>query len=197
MMVAHSVVRLDCDKHPYKVVLDNGNRIAARAVVIASGAQYNKPAISNLAQFEGQGIYYGATFMESQLCEREDLIVIGGGNSAGQAAVFLSQTAGKVHMLVRSGRLADTMSRYLVQRIEENPNIELHFQTEIVALDGGAHLERVTWLDRILKRREMQRPRHSPRLHHGRRLAAHRVAARAAWRSMTRASSSPDAIWTP
>jgi len=145
MMVAHSVVRLDCDKHPYKVVLDNGNRIAARAVVIASGAQYNKPAISNLAQFEGQGIYYGATFMESQLCEREDLIVIGGGNSAGQAAVFLSQTAGKVHMLVRSGRLADTMSRYLVQRIEENPNIELHFQTEIVALDGGAHLERVTW----------------------------------------------------
>jgi len=147
MMVAHSVARLDCDKHPYKVVLDNGNKLAARAVVIATGAQYNKPRIANLKQFEGQGIYYGATFMEAQLCEQEDLIVVGGGNSAGQAAVFLSQTARKVHMLVRSGQLSDTMSRYLVQRIEENPAIELHYRTEIVALEGGEHLERVTWKD--------------------------------------------------
>ncbi len=148
MMVAHSVARLDCDKHPYKVVLDNGNRLAARAVVIATGAQYNKPRIANLEKFEGQGIYYGATFMESQLCEREDIIVVGGGNSAGQAAVFLSQTARKVHMLVRAGELSDTMSRYLIQRIEENPAIELHYKTEIVALDGDAHLERVTWRDK-------------------------------------------------
>lgn len=148
MMVSHSVARLDCAKRPYKVVLDNGNKLAAHAVVIATGAQYNKPVIENLKQFQGQGIYYGATFMESQLCEAEDIIVVGGANSAGQAAVFLAQTARRVHMLVRSGALAETMSRYLIQRIEENPNIELHYQTEITALDGGAHLESVTWRDK-------------------------------------------------
>jgi thioredoxin reductase (NADPH) len=145
MMLAHGVARLDCDRRPYKVVLDNGNRLAARAIVISTGAQYNKPRIANLEKFEGQGIYYGATYMESQLCEQEDIVVVGGGNSAGQAAVFLSQTASKVHMLVRSGQLSDTMSRYLIQRIEENPTIELHFKTEIVNLEGDAHLERVTW----------------------------------------------------
>src|SRR6266478_1311331 len=145
MMVAHSVARLDCERRPYKVVLDNGNRIAGRAVVIATGAQYNKPRIANLERFEGQGIYYGATYMEAQLCEQEEIIVVGGGNSARQAAVFLSQTARKVHMLVRSGELSDTMSRYLIQRIEENPAIELHYKTEIAGLDGGTHLERVTW----------------------------------------------------
>ena len=145
MMLAHGVARLDCDRRPYKVVLDNGNELTARVIVISTGAQYNKPRIANLEKFEGQGIYYGATYMESQLCEHEDIVVVGGGNSAGQAAVFLSQTAGKVHMLVRSGQLSDTMSRYLIQRIEENPAIELHFKTEIVNLEGDAHLERVTW----------------------------------------------------
>ena|SRR2546421_4426520 len=145
MMLAHGVARLDCGRRPYKVVLDNGNRLAARSIVISTGAQYNKPRIPNLEKFEGQGIYYGATYMESQLCEQEDIVVVGGGNSAGQAAVFLSQTASKVHMLVRSGQLSDTMSRYLIQRIEENPAIELHFKTEIVDLEGDAHLERATW----------------------------------------------------
>jgi thioredoxin reductase (NADPH) len=148
MMVAHGVVRLDCGKRPYEVVLGNGNRLAAHAVVIATGAQYNKPRIANLEKFEGQGVYYGATYMESQLCEEEDLIIVGGGNSAGQAAVFLSQTARKVHILVRSGQLSDTMSRYLIQRIEENPAIELHYRTEIVGLEGATHLERVTWQDK-------------------------------------------------
>jgi len=145
MMLAHGVARLDCDRRPYKVVLDNGNELTARVIVISTGAQYNKPRIANLEKFEGQGIYYGATYMESQLCEHEDIVVVGGGNSAGQAAVFLSQTAGKVHMLVRSGQLSDTMSRYLIQRIEQNPAIQLHFKTEIVDLEGDAHLERVTW----------------------------------------------------
>ncbi|HEV3220922.1 MAG TPA: FAD-dependent oxidoreductase [Candidatus Acidoferrales bacterium] len=149
IMVAHSVARLDCARRPYNVVLDNGNRLAARAIVIATGAQYNKLRIENLTKFEGQGIYYGATHMESQLCEAEDLIVVGGGNSAGQAAVFLSQTGGKVHMLVRSGELSDTMSRYLIQRLDENPNVELHYKTEITGLEGNAHLDRVTWLDRV------------------------------------------------
>jgi thioredoxin reductase (NADPH) len=148
MMVAHDVVRLDCGKRPYKVVLDNGNALAARTIVIATGAQYNKLRLANLEKFEGQGVYYGATYMEAQLCEQEDIIVVGGGNSAGQAAVYLSQTARKVHMLVRSGQLSDTMSRYLIRRIEENPAIELHYHTEIVALDGGMHLERVTWRDK-------------------------------------------------
>jgi thioredoxin reductase (NADPH) len=96
MMVAHRVVRLECVRRPFKLVLDNGNSLAARAIVIATGAQYNEPSLSNLDKFKGQGIYYGATFMEAQLCEREDVAVVGGGNSAGQAAVFLSQTARKV-----------------------------------------------------------------------------------------------------
>jgi thioredoxin reductase (NADPH) len=149
MMVAHSVVQLNCNRRPYEVVLDNGNVLAARAVVISTGAQYNKPPLANLKKFEGQGIYYGATYIESQLCEDEDVIVVGGGNSAGQAAVFLSQTARKVHMLVRSGGLSDTMSRYLIQRIADNPAIELHYKTEIVALEGETQLERVTWLGGI------------------------------------------------
>jgi thioredoxin reductase (NADPH) len=145
MMVAHGVQSLDCSRIPYKVVLDNGSKLAARSIVIATGAQYNKPNIPNLVKFEGQGIYYGATFMEAQLCGDDEIVVVGGGNSAGQAAVFLAQTAKKVQMLVRSTTLSDSMSRYLIQRIEENPKIQLHYQTEIVALDGDTHLERVTW----------------------------------------------------
>jgi thioredoxin reductase (NADPH) len=148
MMVASKVTRLKCDQRPYEVILDNGQAIPARAIVIASGAHYNKPAISNLKQFEGLGIYYGATFIESQLCGDDEVVVVGGGNSAGQAAIFLSRTASKVHMLVRSSRLADTMSRYLVQRIEENPAIDLRYCTEIIALEGGEQLETVTWRDK-------------------------------------------------
>ena len=148
MIVARSVERLECEKRPYKVRLDNGDKLAARAIVIATGAQYKKPHLANLEKFEGQGIYYGATFMESQLCEQGEVVVVGGGNSAGQAAVFLSETAPKVYMLVRSSELSSTMSRYLVQRIEANPAIELHFKTEIVGLEGGRHLERITWQDK-------------------------------------------------
>jgi len=121
--------------------------LLTRAVVLAAGVQYKKPPIPKLAQFEGNGVYYGATSMESSLCEGEDVIVIGGGNSAGQAAVFLSQKVGKVYMLVRSGKLADTMSRYLIRRIEENPAIELHYRSEITSVDGNGHLECVTWRD--------------------------------------------------
>ncbi len=160
MMVAHSVKRLDCATRPYKVVLDNGNSIAARAVVIATGAQYNEPHIAHLEKFKGQGIYYGATYMESQLCEHEEIAVVGGGNSAGQAVVFLSQTAKNVHLLVRSDKLSDTMSRYLVQRIEQNPAIELHFKTEITALEGDSHLERVTWLDKSTGKSSVHEIRH-------------------------------------
>ena len=145
MMIARSVVRLNCDLRPYQVMLDGEDSLLSRAIVIATGAQYNKPQLAKLEQFEGEGIYYGATHIESQLCGSEEVAVVGGGNSAGQAAVFLSQTARRVHMLVRSGELSNTMSRYLIQRITENPRIELLLNTEIVALEGGTRLEKVTW----------------------------------------------------
>ncbi|HEX6879702.1 MAG TPA: FAD-dependent oxidoreductase [Terriglobales bacterium] len=151
MMVARSVTRLDCTRHPYKLVTEDGMELSARSIVIATGAQYNKPPIENLHKFEGQGVYYGATHMESQLCQKEEVIVVGGGNSAGQAAVFLSQTAKKVYMLVRSGNLSDTMSRYLIQRISDNPNIELHVNTEIVKVTGGHHLEQVEWKNKVTR----------------------------------------------
>jgi thioredoxin reductase (NADPH) len=128
--------------------VDNGARVPARAVIIATGAEYRRPALENLSQFEGTGVYYGATFVEAQLCGGEEVIVVGGGNSAGQAAVFLAQTARRVHMLVRSGGLADSMSRYLIRRIEDNPAIDLRTSTEIVALEGNGHLERVRWRSR-------------------------------------------------
>jgi thioredoxin reductase (NADPH) len=160
LMVAHSVVRLECEKNPYRLVLENGKPLEARSVVIASGAQYNSPENLTLERFVGQGVYYGATFMEAQLCESEDLIVVGGGNSAGQAAVFLAQTARRVYMLVRSQRLSDSMSRYLIQRIEENPGIEVRYKAEIVDLEGDTHLERVTWRDKDTLESTTQSIRH-------------------------------------
>lgn len=160
MMVAHSVVKLNCDRRPYELFLDDGSMLSARAIVIATGAHYKKPAIADLKKFEGQGVYYGATYIESQLCGDEEVIVVGGGNSAGQAAVFLSQTARKVYMLVRSGGLAETMSRYLIQRISENSAIELHFNTELVSLDGHTQLERVGWIDKTTGQTSSHEIRH-------------------------------------
>jgi thioredoxin reductase (NADPH) len=137
--------RLICDRKPYVVELADGARVPARAVVIATGAKYRKLAVENLSRFEGVGVYYGATFIEAQLCKDEEVIVVGGGNSAGQAAVFLAESAKHVFVVVRSDGLADTMSRYLIRRIEETPNITVLPHTEIVALDGAEHLGRVSW----------------------------------------------------
>lgn len=148
IVVARSVLRLACERRPFTVKLDGGEELAARTIVIATGAQYNKPALPNLERFEGNGVYYGATYMESQLCTGEEVAVVGGGNSAGQAAAFLAQAASRVHMLVRAAELSSTMSRYLIQRLEENPKVDLHYQTEISGLDGEDHLERLTWRDR-------------------------------------------------
>lgn len=148
MMIARSVVRLRCDNRPYQIELDTGELLSTRAIVIATGAQYNRPRLANLEKFEGEGIYYGATHIESQWCEGQQVAVVGGANSAGQAAVFLAQTAHHVHMLVRAEELSSTMSRYLIQRLTENPCIEIHFNTEIVALEGGSSLERVVWQDK-------------------------------------------------
>ncbi|HMA33969.1 MAG TPA: FAD-dependent oxidoreductase [Chloroflexia bacterium] len=140
-----SATQLARDRRPYVVEMDNGARIPARTIVIATGAEYRRLPLANLPRFEGVGIYYSATFVEAQLCGGDEVIVVGGGNSAGQAAVFLAETARHVHMLIRADGLADTMSRYLIRRIEETPTITLRPHTEIVALAGGEHLESVGW----------------------------------------------------
>ena len=137
--------RIVCDHSPYIVEAENGARIPARTILIATGAQYRKLPLKNLSQFEGAGVYYGATFVERQLCSGEEVIVIGGGNSAGQAAVFLAQTTTRVYVLVRSAGLATSMSRYLIRRIEESPNVIVKPHTEIIALEGNLSLDSVRW----------------------------------------------------
>ena len=148
VLIARGATALTCDRKPYRVEIGDGTSVPARTVIIATGAQYRKPDIANLSAFEGAGVYYNATFMEAQLCAADEVIVVGGANSAGQAAVFLSQTAARVLMLVRGNGLADTMSRYLVHRIEGIPNIRLQTNAEIVALEGDTHLERVQCCDK-------------------------------------------------
>ena len=147
VLIAKAATRLVCDRQPYEVRLAEGSSIRARAVIIATGAEYRRPPLANLPQFESAGVYYTAMPMEAQLCVGEDIIVVGGGNSAGQAAVFLAQTAKRVFMLVRGDGLAETMSRYLIRRIEDNPAIVVRPRTQIVALEGNGHLERVRWQD--------------------------------------------------
>ena len=144
-MLIAKATRLICDSKPYVVEVENGARIPARTIVIATGAEYRRPPLKDLSRFEGVGVYYGATFVEAQLCGGEEVNVVGGGNSAGQAAVFLAETTKRVHMLVRSAGLAESMSRYLIRRIEETATIVLRPYTEIVALEGGDHLESVRW----------------------------------------------------
>ncbi len=147
MLIAKDAKGLACHRRPYTVLIGDGQSVPTRTVMIASGAQYRRLQLKNLLKFEGAGVYYGATHLEAQLCDGKEVIVVGGGNSAGQAAVFLAQTTRRVYMLVRSEGLAGTMSRYLIRRIEETPNIELHTNTEVFALEGNDHLERVTWRD--------------------------------------------------
>jgi thioredoxin reductase (NADPH) len=147
VLIAKNAKGLACDRRPYAVEIDNGERVAARTIIIATGAQYRKLQLENLSHFEGAGVYYGATHLEAQLCSGEEVLVVGGGNSAGQAAVFLAQTARRVYLLVRANGLADTMSRYLIRRIEESPTIELHTNSEVISLAGNDHLEHVQWRD--------------------------------------------------
>ena len=144
-MLVAKATRLIRDRKPYIIELENGSRISTRTIVIATGAQYRKLPVENLSRFEGAGVYYGATFVEAQLCGGEEVIVVGGGNSAGQAAVFLAQSAKRIHMLLRSTSLAASMSRYLIRRIEKTPTITLRPQTEIVAVEGSDHLDSVYW----------------------------------------------------
>jgi thioredoxin reductase (NADPH) len=148
ILIARGATRLTCDRKPYAVEIDGESRVQARAVVIATGVQYRRPALDNASQFEGAGVYYGATFVEAQLCTGEEVVVVGGGNSAGQAAMYLARYATHVTMIVRADGVAASMSRYLIQQIEAEPKIELLTCTEIVGLEGSGHLERVQCVDR-------------------------------------------------
>ena len=147
IVIARAAVRLRCDETPLRIELESGESIRARAVVVATGAQYRRLDVPDLARFESAGVYYAATFVEAQRCGADEVVVVGGGNSAGQAATFLARTAAHVHVLIRGPDLAESMSRYLIRRIEETPNITLHRRTRIVAMAGQEHLEEVTWRD--------------------------------------------------
>src|SRR2546422_34655 len=145
--VARTAARLECQDRPYKVRMGAQHVVRSRAIVIATGAEYRKPACEELARFEGMGVYYAATPLEAKLCEGEEVVVVGGGNSAGQAAMFCSRGAKRVHMLVRGPKLADSMSEYLIRRINDSPNIELRTNTQLEAVKGDRYLEQVTWVD--------------------------------------------------
>jgi thioredoxin reductase (NADPH) len=147
IMVAQSAARLTCARRPFGIELDTKSEILGHAIIIASGAEYRKLSVADPGRFDGAGVYYSATPMEAALCKGEEVIVVGGGNSAGQAAVFLAQTTQRVHMLVRSEGLADSMSRYLIRRIEQDDRIDLRVRTQIVAMEGDGHLGQVTWRD--------------------------------------------------
>jgi len=147
ILIAKTVVRINCDQKPYRVLFGDGHGdpLLTRAIIVASGVEYRRLAVENLSRFEGAGVYYAATRMEAQLCADEEIAVVGGANSAGQAAMFLAQTAKRVHMLIRGDGLAKTMSRYLISRIEAHPGIDVHARTEVVGLEGNGHVERIAW----------------------------------------------------
>jgi thioredoxin reductase (NADPH) len=145
--IARTAARLDCSRRPYTVLLSNGESVRTRTIVIASGARYRRPELAELSRFEGAGIFYSATHVEAQMCAGEEVVVVGGGNSAGQATMYLSGIARAVHVLVRGPGLAESMSRYLIARIESTPNVTLRARTQIVALEGTDRLEGVRWHD--------------------------------------------------
>jgi thioredoxin reductase (NADPH) len=145
VLVACHAVRLNCERRPYVLELSDGRMLKTRTVVIATGAQYREPDIENLRRFTGAGVYYAATHLEAKLCQDQEIVIVGGGNSAGQAAVFLAGACTKVHILVRSDGLAASMSRYLIRRIEDSPNITLHTRTQLASLEGNGQLERIAW----------------------------------------------------
>ena len=152
--LATRVRKLSCDSRPFTIELADGKRVHSRTLIIATGANYRKPACVRLAQFIGLGVYFGATHVEAQLCTQQEVAVVGAGNSAGQAAVFLATRAKHVHMLVRGEGLTDTMSRYLIARIESSPNITLRTHTQIEEIDGTDCLKRITWRNTLTRAAE-------------------------------------------
>jgi thioredoxin reductase (NADPH) len=153
IMIPMAAQSLDCARPDgaFALALDGGDLLRARSIVVASGARYRRPEIENLDRFEGRGVWYWASPIEARLCAEQEIVLVGGGNSAGQAAVFLSGHARRVYMIIRGGGLGASMSRYLIERIEATPNIELLFNTEVVALEGAedGSLERVRWRSRL------------------------------------------------
>lgn len=151
MLIPVAITSLDCsnDSGAFAVATECGQELRARSIVVASGARYRRPEIENLDAFEGRGVWYWASPIEARLCADQDVVLVGGGNSAGQAAVFLSGHARKVYMVIRGGGLGASMSRYLIDRIEAAENIELMFNTEVVGLEGDTTLERVRWRSRF------------------------------------------------
>jgi thioredoxin reductase (NADPH) len=151
IMIPMSAKSLDCSRPDgaFALALDGDDTLRARAIVVASGARYRRPEIENLDKFDGRGVWYWASPVEARLCVEQDIVLVGGGNSAGQAAVFLSGHARKVRMIIRGGGLGASMSRYLIERIEATPNIDLMFNTEVVGLEGEQGLERVRWRSRL------------------------------------------------
>jgi thioredoxin reductase (NADPH) len=153
IMIPVEVKALDCSREDgaFGLKLEGGDVLRAKSIVVASGARYRRPEIANLADFEGRGVWYWASPIEARLCSEQDVVLVGGGNSAGQAAVFLSGHARKVSMVIRGGGLGASMSRYLIERIEATPNIELMFNTEVAGLEGvpNASLERVRLRSRL------------------------------------------------
>ena len=145
LAIAHAAAGIDCAGAPLAVILDDGQRVQGRTIIVASGARYRKLDVANYDRFEGQGIHYAATAMEAGLCAGEEIVIVGGGNSAGQAAVFLSRSVGHVHILIRGPSLAATMSDYLIERIASSPRITLHPCSQITALECDKMLERVEW----------------------------------------------------
>ncbi len=165
MLIPAELVHLDCDaaKHgkPFGLRLADGRELRGRAVVIASGARYRRPECANLAAMEGRGVWYWASPIEARMCAGEEVVLVGGGNSAGQAAVFLSAHAAKVWMLVRGPGLAASMSKYLIDRIAAIGNVELRTGTEIVHLEGSAAgVASVTWRHGETRKEETRPIRH-------------------------------------
>ena len=146
LIIPRSVCTLDCSRDPYEIHLEDGSIVKTKAVVVSTGAKYSRLPLNNIEDYEGSGVYYGATFVEAKPCAQKQVVVVGGGNSAGQAALFLSGHASHVHMLIRGDSLADSMSSYLTQRLERSDAITLHYRTSLTKLEGSPHLERVHWV---------------------------------------------------
>ena len=154
LAISREAAAVDCAKSPFVLRLKGGAEVRTESLVVASGARYRKLAVADYERFEGAGIHYAATAMEATLCGGEEVIVVGGGNSAGQAAVFLAQQTAHVHIVVRAADLAATMSYYLIERIEASPRITLRTQTEIAGLAGDGRLRSVVLADRASGRTE-------------------------------------------
>ena len=153
ILIPAQAAALDCSKAgpggELRLSLTDGRKLRAKTIVIASGARYRRPDVPGLGEFEGRGVSYWASAFEAKMCAQVEVALVGGGNSAGQAAVYLAQSSAKVHLLVRGAGLAASMSRYLIDRIDATPNIELHRHTQLTALHGDAHgtLAAITWRD--------------------------------------------------